>query len=402
MLLFDFHAKLYENLSGAVSKPPLPQSSSDDGSSSSSSKSRPNERKSSREITLTRRGRLLPPQPRHSSRSPERRTPRRAGMKSPPSSQQPSPSNRRGGGGEAMTDQSQLDTTIDSTKEEQKQQEESVCESSVELVRVIGTGGYAKVWLGSFKGSDVAVKQLPKSRNNGASKKSPEEVLEREVTILRRFRHKNIVQYIGVFVKHGWSHGTLYNIVMEYVPDGDLDAFLRLNGALLETTASSLTRQVASGLVYLHKHKVIHRDLKPANLLLRKSDTEPGGFIVKISDFGVSANVTGEEAAIQRSCVGTPWYLAPEVARVQPYSYPADIWSLGSVVYAMVTGHKPYNNLAPIPALFKIAREGPPRLPIGDSAPSMLCEKLLTACWKKVPEERLTAKEIVTHEWVTR
>eukprot|EP00954_Amorphochlora_amoebiformis_P027391 1385246-Amorphochlora_amoeboformis.AAC.1 len=98
-----------------------------------------------------------------------------------------------------------------------------------------------------------------------------------------------------------------------------------LPGALPELTAASLTSQLAAGLYYLHQHKVIHRDLKPANLLLGREkkkrqrraegaseageeDCSSGRIIVKISDFGVSADVRGEELA-KRSCVGTPWYL---------------------------------------------------------------------------------------------
>ncbi|GAB5363218.1 hypothetical protein AAMO2058_000864800 [Amorphochlora amoebiformis] len=237
-----------------------------------------------------------------------------------------------------------------------------------------------------------------------------------------------------------WSAGKIYNIVIEYVPDGDLDSYLCKNGALPELTAASLTSQLAAGLYYLHQHKVIHRDLKPANLLLGytlkqlslsniitvndrpfpfflrrekkkrqrraegaseagEEDCSSGRIIVKISDFGVSADVRGEELA-KRSCVGTPWYLAPEVARAQPYSYSADIFSLGSVIYSMVTGKKPYHKLAPIPALFKIAREGAPKVDAKGLGVSAECLDLLEICWRKEPKARLQAKEVLHHEWL--
>uniref|UniRef100_A0A7S4DGV3 non-specific serine/threonine protein kinase n=2 Tax=Lotharella globosa TaxID=91324 RepID=A0A7S4DGV3_9EUKA len=288
-------------------------------------------------------------------------------------------------------------------------EEEKLRESSLDLVRVIGSGGYARVWLANFRGREVAVKRMdapntspPARKRCTDGKKSPSEVLEMEVGLLRRFRHENIVQYIGVYITSGWSHGTIYNIVMEYVPDGDLDAFIRKNGALSEHTSASLTDQIASGLAYLHSNKVIHRDLKPGNLLLRRWQNDRGNaqLTVKISDFGVSANVKGEEVA-KRSCVGTPWYLAPEVARVQPYSYAADIWSLGSVMYTMVTGNKPYHKLAPIPALFKIAREGPPKVEPGDSLGlSKSFVTLLKACWQSDPSDRPSAKEVGAHPWI--
>ncbi len=280
-----------------------------------------------------------------------------------------------------------------------------VREDSVELVRVIGSGAYAKVWLAQLEGQAVAVKQISSvsgladssgdAQNISSTKKSPEELLEKEVGMLRRFSHPNIVQYIGVFNTHEWTDGMLYNIVMEYVPGGDLDTLLVRAGALSEKAAAGFAHQVLSGLEYLHANKVIHRDLKPANLLL---DASGGGSLprVKISDFGVSAYVSGAEVT-KRSCVGTPWYLAPEVVKVQPYSYSADIWSLGSVVYAMVMGKKPYDNLAPIPALFKIAKEGPPEL---DSTLSRGCSNLIGMCWNTDPTKRPSASTALKHPWL--
>eukprot|EP00954_Amorphochlora_amoebiformis_P024109 1364330-Amorphochlora_amoeboformis.AAC.1 len=116
---------------------------------------------------------------------------------------------------------------------------------------------------------------------------------------------------------------------------------------------------------------------------------------------------------------------APEVARAQPYSYSADIFSLGSVIYSMVTGKKPYHKLAPIPALFKIAREGAPKVCAcvcgvgGGVVVGMICVHvidftvdakglgvsaecldLLEICWRKEPKARLQAKEVLHHEWL--
>jgi mitogen-activated protein kinase kinase len=117
-----------------------------------------------------------------------------------------------------------------------------------------------------------------------------------------------------------------YNILMEYMEGGSLEQrLLKLKGAALKlSNIKSIITQILSGLAYLHENKIIHRDLKPGNILMDETHSR-----YKIADFGVATEVIGKNTNTKRTETGTAWYMAPEVIRGEPYSYPIDIWALG-------------------------------------------------------------------------
>ena len=121
---------------------------------------------------------------------------------------------------------------------------------------------------------------------------------------------------------------------MEYVPDGDLDAYIRESGPVPERIAASMTNQTAAGLAYLHRHRVIHRDLKPGNLLL--AEGEDGNDVLKIADFGLSRD-TDKSSALMSTACGTRVYMAPEVIdREQShYTKKCDVWSMGCILFEL-------------------------------------------------------------------
>ena len=233
----------------------------------------------------------------------------------------------------------------------------------LEYLRLLGRGGSAKVYLCRLHHAGaselLAVKQL---LTHGKSKDNANEigrVLRLEVDTLRRLRHPNIVTYRGM---HFSKRRKEYHILLEYVDGGSLvDLVKRCDAGIPLNRLVPIVAQIVGGVAYLHRQRVIHRDLKPANILISKKGK------VKITDFDISTQVCGMNTK-ERSCVGTPWYTAPEVINLKPYSFSADIWSLGASVFHLATGSCPYASSSAIAAMFKLVNEGAPPLPPGMDA----------------------------------
>ncbi|KAL8747372.1 MAG: hypothetical protein Q9184_007609 [Pyrenodesmia sp. 2 TL-2023] len=163
---------------------------------------------------------------------------------------------------------------------------------------------------------------------------------------MQHLEHPNIVQYLGCERKE-YS----ISIFLEYISGGSVGSCLRKHGKFEQSLVSSLTRQVLSGLAYLHQEGVLHRDLKADNILLDVDGT------CKISDFGISKktdNIYGNDAT--NSMQGSVFWMAPEVVRShgQGYSAKVDIWSLGCVVLEMFAGRRPWSKDEAIGAIYKL------------------------------------------------
>lgn len=155
-----------------------------------------------------------------------------------------------------------------------------------------------------------------------------------EIDALRLFDHPNIVKPVHVEE----SREELF-IIMEMMAGGELTDHILRRETLNESEASSIIRQVASGLADCHQMNLLHRDLKPENLLLaRKGSTEE----VKIADFGL-ATIVPFEGASTRNVVGSPGYLAPEIRQGKHYTTAVDIWALGVILYVMLFGYMPFD-----------------------------------------------------------
>ncbi len=132
--------------------------------------------------------------------------------------------------------------------------------------------------------------------------------------------------------------------------------------------------------------------MKPANILIS------GKGVIKITDFGVSAQLLNIEA-IRTSCVGTPHYSAPEVIMVKPYSFTADIWSLGCVVFEMLFGKRPYDEFNQVAAMYHMVKDDKPPMPTpNDLSPD--CLDFIDKCWTKDWKKRPNAKELQSHPFV--
>ncbi|XP_060167781.1 mitogen-activated protein kinase kinase kinase 3-like [Lycium barbarum] len=210
--------------------------------------------------------------------------------------------------------------------------------------------------------------------------------LEQEISLLSQFRHRNIVRYHGT----NKDESKLY-IFLELVTKGSLASVYR-KYRLRDSHVSDYTRQILSGLHYLHSRKVIHRDIKCANILVDVSGS------VKLADFGLAKATQLNNI---KSCKGTAFWMAPEVVnrKNNGYGIPADIWSLGCTVLEMLTGKVPYSHLEGMQALFRIGRGEPPPIPDTLSAEA---QDFIKRCLRVNPNDRPTAAELLEHPFVTK
>jgi NIMA (never in mitosis gene a)-related kinase len=170
------------------------------------------------------------------------------------------------------------------------------------------------------------------------------EAVKREVEIIQRLDHPNIIKYYEHFMDGKW-----FCIVMEYADDNDLEQYLKARKSLLnEDEILRIGCQIGAGLSYIHSQGIVHRDLKPGNILLCKNG------LVKIGDFGLSKATT---QSLLQTQVGTPAYFSPEVIDKVPYLYEVDCWALGCIFYELISRRKAF--LAyPIDKLFNMIRHG--------------------------------------------
>uniref|UniRef100_A0A8C3S1Q0 non-specific serine/threonine protein kinase n=1 Tax=Chelydra serpentina TaxID=8475 RepID=A0A8C3S1Q0_CHESE len=192
-------------------------------------------------------------------------------------------------------------------------------------VQKIGEGSFGKAILVKAKENNrqYVIKEINISK---MSNKEREES-RREVAVLANMKHPNIVLYQESFEENG----SLY-IVMDYCEGGDL--FRRINaqkGILFsEDQIMDWFVQICLALKHVHDRKILHRDIKSQNIFLTKDGT------IQLGDFGI-ARVLNSTVELARTCIGTPYYLSPEICQNKPYNNKSDIWALGCVLYEMCT-----------------------------------------------------------------
>lgn len=213
--------------------------------------------------------------------------------------------------------------------------------TEIQVLQFLGSGGEGKVFLGRITELDqlVAFKSFEIVENEEQERKIME-AIKKEMKIVKKLIHKNVVKFYTIHKSNiDGDNAVQYNILMEYMEGGSLEQrLLKLKGAPLKlSNIKSIITQILSGLAYLHENKIIHRDLKPGNILMDETHSR-----YKIADFGVATEVIGKNTNTKRTETGTAWYMAPEVIRGEPYSYPIDIWALGWILYELVSGKRPY------------------------------------------------------------
>ncbi|MBV99242.1 Mitogen-activated protein kinase kinase kinase kinase 2, partial [Eschrichtius robustus] len=218
--------------------------------------------------------------------------------------------------------------------------------------------------------------------------------LQQEITILRECRHPNVVAYIGSYLRNDrlW-------ICMEFCGGGSLQEIYHATGPLEERQIAYVCREALKGLHHLHSQGKIHRDIKGANLLL----TLQGD--VKLADFGVSGELTASVAK-RRSFIGTPYWMAPEVAAVERkggYNELCDIWALGITAIELGELQPPLFHLHPMRALMLMSKSSfqPPKLR-DKTRWTQYFHHFLKLALTKNPKKRPTAEKLLQHPFTTQ
>nr|XP_014350212.1 PREDICTED: serine/threonine-protein kinase Nek1 [Latimeria chalumnae] len=254
-------------------------------------------------------------------------------------------------------------------------------------VNKIGEGSFGKAILVKSKedGRQYVIKEINISR---MSSKEREES-RREVAVLANMKHPNIVQYKESFEESG----CLY-IVMDYCEGGDL--FKRINtqkGILFsEDQIMDWFVQICLALKHVHDRKILHRDIKSQNIFLTKEGT------VQLGDFGI-ARVLNSTVELARTCIGTPYYLSPEICENKPYNNKSDIWALGCVLYEMCTLKHAFEAGNMKNLVLKIIRGSYPPVSLHYSCD---LRSLLSQLFKRNPRDRPSVNSILEKSFIVR
>ncbi|KAL7333632.1 Protein kinase of the Mitotic Exit Network [Mucor circinelloides] len=250
------------------------------------------------------------------------------------------------------------------------------------LGKSIGKGQFGEVFggLNMDTGEYVAIKRIKRNQMECDDMN--------EVGVLKHLNSEHIVRY------KGFSKDKEYmNIILEYVEMGSLHNNIKAFGKFPEKLAASYTYKILSGLHYLHSQDVIHCDLKAANILITKT----GG--LKLTDFGVSLSLKMKDDENTGEPAGTPNWMAPEVIKFAGASAKSDIWSLGCTIVEMLTGKPPYAGIPSFAALYRIVEDDEPPIP-KNIALSDEAREFLLACFKKNPEDRPSAFDLMKMKWM--
>ena len=216
-----------------------------------------------------------------------------------------------------------------------------------QIIEELGKGGMGRV----YKVLDTRIKEkiaLKLIRRDLCPDKETVERFSNELKFARKIRHKNVCQMFDL----GEAEGTHY-ITMEYVPGEDLKNMIRMSGQLGTATAIAVARQVSEGLEEAHKLGVVHRDLKPQNIMIDRDGK------ARIMDFGIARSLEGQGITRAGTIIGTPEYMSPEQVEGREVDQRSDIYSLGVILYEMLTGRVPFEGDTPFTVGVKIRSETP-------------------------------------------
>jgi serine/threonine-protein kinase len=254
------------------------------------------------------------------------------------------------------------------------------------IVRRLGGGGMGVVYEAADEALNrqVAVKVIaPDLAENPAFR----ERFTREALALAALDSPGVVHVYA----HGEDDGRLY-IATQLIPDGDLGAMLQSYGAPPIKVALDLIAQVAAGLSDAHAAGMIHRDIKPANILLRRRGNQMQAYL---GDFGIARNLAAEDPELERATtIGTPSYMAPELHTGGDAGVATDVYALGCLLWAALSGRAPYTGTSEQQIVAAHLEQPVPQLP-GDNALVQETNRILRTAMAKNPADRyVTAAQL--------
>jgi serine/threonine protein kinase/Tfp pilus assembly protein PilF len=254
-----------------------------------------------------------------------------------------------------------------------------------EFIEELGKGGMGKV----YKVFDKKIKEEVALKLLKSEIAADEKTIQRfsnELKLARKIVHKNVGRMYDI----NEEKDTHY-ITMEYVPGEDLKSFIRRARQLTVGAAVSIAKQVCDGLAEAHKLGVVHRDLKPQNIMIDKEGN------ARIMDFGIARSLKTKGITGEGVIIGTPEYMSPEQVEGKEVDQRSDIYSLGIILYEMVTGQVPFEGDTPLSVAMKHKTKAPPNpRKVNVQIPEDL-SRLILRCMEKAKEKRYqTAEEVLS------
>ena len=253
----------------------------------------------------------------------------------------------------------------------------SIFDNRYELIRLLGRGGFSEVWLvkDTLVGLDEALKVYAPG---GGMDEDGLKVFAQELSVVHNLRHTNLLT-----PKILWQYQNQPYLILPYCPNGSLN---RKVGKCTEEEAWKILEQVASGLAYLHEHKIIHQDIKPDNILVDENND------YVITDFGISmkAQSTLRKSMRVQANSGTMAYMAPERFSENPLPTKAsDMWSLGAMLFELVEGTVPFDQFG------GGKQQGGAKIPTMRADVSDALKQVINSLLAKDVADRPTAKQVV-------
>ena len=245
-----------------------------------------------------------------------------------------------------------------------------------QIIEELGKGGMGKVYrvLDKKLNEEVALKLI---KPEISSDKETIQRFSNELKLARKIAHRNV----GKMYELMEAEGTHF-ITMEYVPGQDLRALIRQTGQLTAAKALSIARQVCEGLAEAHASGVVHRDLKPGNILIDKEGN------ARIMDFGIARSLKGKGITGLGVMIGTPEYMSPEQVEGKETDQRSDIYSLGIILYEMLTGRVPFEGDTPLAIAVKHKTEVPQDPKLVNAQISEDLSRVVLKCLEKDKEKR--------------
>lgn len=242
----------------------------------------------------------------------------------------------------------------------------------------INKGSFSIVYKGiNLKTNEVvAIKKITTNKND--------KYIFNEINILMELKDKNNIIHLYNY----YNIDNITYLVFNYC-NTSLENLIKCNGSLGENISQNYFSQIVNGLKVLQEYNIYHRDLKPSNILIEEN-------IIYICDFGLSKYMDNNSTDIKQSLVGSPLFMSPEIYDKLEYNLKSDLWSLGLILFEMLSGYN-YLTSKNIPELMKKVKNN--NVPKIDNI-SNNCENLLLKLLNKNIEKRISWEELFKHKWL--